>query len=148
MQHNLAQFFDTILKSKFAMEGLALKASLGDISGGDATQNLKIAAHFSTKLAQFFDTILKMKFVMGGLASPEPPQNSTKCWTAQNLKIAAQFNTKLAQFFGTIFKSKLATGGWGDVPTFLYCRIIYYLIYHFMLKIMGKETQQQHPCKN
>ncbi len=45
--------------------GLALKTSLGDISGRDAAQNLKITAHFSTKLAQFFDTILKSKFAMG-----------------------------------------------------------------------------------
>ncbi len=57
------------------MWGLALKASLWDISGRDAAQNLKIAEQYSPKLAQFFDTILKSKFAMGvgGLASLEPP---------------------------------------------------------------------------
>ncbi len=41
----LAQFFDIIFKSKFAVgEGLALKTSLGDISERDAAENLKITA--------------------------------------------------------------------------------------------------------
>ncbi len=81
----LAQFFDTIFKSKFVMGGLALKTSFGDISGRDAVQNLKMTELFSTKLAQFFDTILKSKFAMGGggwhLRSPPALRgmmNSTK----------------------------------------------------------------------
>ncbi len=52
---------------KFAVERvLGLKTPLRDIYGRDAAQNLKITAHFSTKLAQFFGTILKLKFGMGG----------------------------------------------------------------------------------
>ncbi len=51
------------------MGGLALKMSLGDISGRGATHHLKIAARFSTKLAQLFDTISERKFAMGGWLS-------------------------------------------------------------------------------
>ncbi len=74
MSTKLAQFFDTISERKFAMGVLALKASLGDISGRGAAQNLNVATQFSTKLAQFFDTILNSKFAMGAGVSWAAPR--------------------------------------------------------------------------
>ncbi len=97
----LAQFFDTIFKSKFAVGG-GSQNLLGDISGRGAAQNLKITTHFSTKLTQFFDTILKSKFVMGGLASLEPP---AFCRMVNSTKFK-----NYSTIFWHIFKSQFARG--------------------------------------